>query len=76
MTYLDTVKSPVGTQIGRRSLLAADHVACEHSLEHWIVIQQLVEAADNEMNVAINGSDSAAETYSPHRKPSASDNLR
>ena len=76
MTHLDAIKSPVGTRAGRRSLLAADQLACEHSLERWIVVQQLVEEADNEMNIVIHSSDPAAGASSPHSKPSASENLR
>jgi len=60
MTYVDTIKSSVGTRTGQRSSQPIGQLACEHSLEQWIVVKQLVEAADNEMNVAMNGSGSAS----------------
>jgi len=74
MSYSDAIESRIGTRAGRRPVFASHELACEHSLELWIVVQHLVEEADNEANMVAGTSDITAAS-SPRRKPSGSENL-
>lgn len=76
MSYSDAIESPIRTGARRRPLFASAELACEHSLEHWIAVQHLVEEADNEASLTVSTSDLAAEASSLHRKPSGSESLR
>ncbi len=74
MSYSDAIQSRTGARAGGRPLFAARELACEHSLEHWIVVHHLVEEADNEASVDA-GTSSPIEASSPCRKPSGSETL-